>query len=334
MAETEQKAILEFIDFAGALLDDGIKHLTGEGDPDEDLASDYSEKERKRRKAKKKKAAKQKRERMRKLEQSKKMSKSAQIQQELEAFQKDGIPSREEIQHKEQLYRIQQRQEEDAELIRRHKQIDEAREQALRDALTKQEKDFEKIVDEDESLLLPKDQILLVDVNEKVFTKACLPPRPEDQSFRIGGEESPIDLVDDVEDEAQDEPEEDEVQINHELTMQLAHEMNQLIQYSHKSKQDAKRLLQYKRIAIDNAQEVPEELEAHLSKAMAHDKLTAALNRFISHKEHGEVPENNETIKMELALRGNILALQDLSHISDNMVPRESFAYHQNVDFE
>lgn len=149
------------------------------------------------------------------------------------------------------------------------------------------------------------------------------PPRPEDKEFRI--KQEVVHVEPKSSQKKKDIKKKDQTSVfdeDDEVAIQIVHEMMQLLQYSRKTRNEAERLLQYKKVAIAHNREVHPDLERQLHRIMSHDKLTVSFNRFIAHKMNGDYPITSETLTIEMQLRHNIKALKTMASVSEELNPR------------
>lgn len=110
-----------------------------------------------------------------------------------------------------------------------------------------------------------------------------------------------------------DEEEEDD------FAEQLVHEMMQLLHHSRKNRNEAERLIEYKRAFIRQRHETNPELDHHIQKNANYKKLECSAQRFVRHLKDGDVPRTEQTLSMERELLQNVAAMRDIRRESDEL---------------
>eukprot|EP00980_Cylindrotheca_fusiformis_P009058 scaffold1949_cov119-Cylindrotheca_fusiformis.AAC.12 len=207
-----------------------------------------------------------------------------------------------------------QRDAEEAEMIRRHKEIGEDREGQLRERLSKLDQLLaakDKVEEKEETTTTAAKKPVT-----KVYGKVKKAPCPEEQTFQVVYEDEvsslhkiidPEDMLDDISWNEDD------------YTEQRVHEMLQLLHHCRKTKDEAQRLIGYKRSAIERNREVHPELEAQIARTVNHRKLEKSTRRFMNHMKNGEMPKTLETLEMEKELLENIKSMKLMAEESYQM---------------
>jgi hypothetical protein len=314
--QQEKSALGELFNYAGAVFEDGINLFLGESPIAEDEESTVAEDEESTVKGFKELEAeimyssdeesamamrKERDLRRKRLQLQKTAKQDAEMKAKLRKEKRD-LRDIDEMKAEEKDILIRVLEEEYA--MRHYKEIGEDRERKLKNSLSE----------------LVKSNHIVKKNAEQDREPA---PTPEDEKEKgskrnIVVDEANIEKVEviNVEDGNASFDEDDEV------AYQIVHEILQLLQYSRKTKNEAQRLMQYKRVAIAHNREVHPDLEAQLIKILSHQKLTASFDRFMVHKVNGDFPVNRQTLQMEKQLRQNIKSLKALASESEGMSPQ------------
>jgi hypothetical protein len=208
---------------------------------------------------------------------------------------------------------LRRRREQEAEIIRRHKEIGEDREKDLRERLSKLE-DLYGMKDTFEPEEKPRTNVPKKPV-KKVYGKVRKAPRPEEQTFQVVYEEEESSLHKIIDPEDADDATWDE----DDYAEQRVHEMMQLLHHCQKTKEEAQRLIGYKKMAIQHHREVHHDLEAQIARIVNHRKLEISTRRFMSYMKNGDMPRTLETLEMEKRLLENIQSMKLMAEESNNM---------------
>jgi len=230
--------------------------------------------------------------------------------------------------------RIRQIRQREMDNYRRHRDVGDERELELKQKLSQFSEDFlanGENTDEDPDFIYhgpstrkntnsPEEE----EEEEKVFTKNIFEraeqiavaralslkyavSREEETTVTDGGDTNSTDDTEDSEDEEDD------------FADQIVHEMMQLLHHSRKNRNEAERLIEYKRAFIRQRHETNPELDAHILKNANYKKLECSTRRFIRNLDDGDVPRTEETLGMEKELLQNIAAMRDIRRESDEL---------------
>jgi hypothetical protein len=208
---------------------------------------------------------------------------------------------------------LRSRREEEAEIIRRHKEIGEDRENDLRERLRKLDELY-GMKDTFEPEVKPRTNVSKKPVT-KVFGKSRKAPRPEEQAFHVVYEEEESSLHQIIDPEDAD----DATWNEDDYAEQRVHEMMQLLHHCQKIREEAQRLIGYKKMAIQHHGEVHHDLEAQIARIVNHRKLEISTRRFMSYMKNGDMPRTLETLEMQKELLENIQSMKLMAEESNNM---------------
>eukprot|EP00526_Cylindrotheca_closterium_P016715 CAMPEP_0113634428 /NCGR_PEP_ID=MMETSP0017_2-20120614/17926_1 /TAXON_ID=2856 /ORGANISM="Cylindrotheca closterium" /LENGTH=329 /DNA_ID=CAMNT_0000545125 /DNA_START=37 /DNA_END=1026 /DNA_ORIENTATION=+ /assembly_acc=CAM_ASM_000147 len=148
------------------------------------------------------------------------------------------------------------------------------------------------------------------------------PRSPEQISQVLSGETNATggdttEYTEEPEEEEEEEEEEDDEE--EEFASQIVHEMMQLLHHSRKNRNEAERLIEFKRTFIRQRHETNPDLDVYIVKNANYKKLECSARRFVRHIEDGDVPRTEKTLNMKKELLQNVAAMRDIRRESDEL---------------